>query len=247
MVRTLILGATGNTGYRLAEQMLKKQDETVRVIVRSKESFHDKVPAPSYNPSRLEVIEASILEMTDDEFASAIQGCDAVVSCLGHNMTMKGVFGKPRRLVTDAVSRVCGTISKTKQESSQPVKLILMSSNGVAHPEGTDDVRSRTERMILSCIRTSVPPHGDNEAAAAYLWNDIGTDSPSIEWVAVRPDDLVEGDTSAYETFQKPKGGLFGDNETSRSNVAHFMSELICDKSTWEAWKFKMPYIYNTE
>lgn len=244
MARTLILGATGNTGYRLVEQTLQKQDQTARVIVRSKERFHELVPASSDNSNRLEVIEASILDMTDEDFSNAIKDCDAVVSCLGHNMTMKGMFGEPKRLVTDVLERVCRTIS-TKIQPSQPVKVILMSSNGVSHPTGSDDPRSRSERTIIGCIRACIPPHSDNEEAAAYLWKDVGTNDPYIEWVAVRPDDLIEGEVSTYETFHKPKGGLFGDNETTRSNVAHFMSELVKDENTWDEWKFKMPYIRN--
>lgn len=246
MTRTLILGATGNTGFRLAEQMLQKQDQTVRAIVRSKERFHELVPPPTDHPNRLEVIEASLLDMTDEEFANALKDCDAVVSCLGHNMTMKGMFGEPKRLVTDAIHRICETISVTIRPT-KPLKVVLMSSNGVAHPAGTDDNRSRTERTIMGCIRACIPPHSDNEQAAAYLWKDVGTNNPYIEWVAVRPDDLIEGDVSTYDTFHKPKGSLFGDGTTTRSNVANFMSMLIEDETVWSAWKFKMPYIWNVE
>jgi len=38
--------------------------------------------------------------------AQHVAGCDAVASCLGHNLTFKRLFGKPRRLVTDAVRRL---------------------------------------------------------------------------------------------------------------------------------------------
>ena len=48
--------------------------------------------------------------MSDDELREQVQGCDAVASCLGHNLTFKGIFGHPRRLVADATRRLCQAI-----------------------------------------------------------------------------------------------------------------------------------------
>ncbi len=249
MTRTLILGATGGTGIRLVEQMLNKTPDgtTLRVITRSKERFNKLFPTPRDNLNRLEIIEASLLDMTDEDFTRAIEDCDVVVSCLGHNMTMKGIYGEPRSLVTDSVKRVHRSISNTIQPS-QPVKFILMNTAGAAHPGGKDDDRTRFERIVVGCIRALLPPHRDNEGAAAYLWNDVGLNDPYVEWVTVRPDALIDTDNvSAYDTFEKPKAGLFEGHESSRSNVAHFMSNLISDKNTWEAWKFKMPYLCDSK
>jgi len=64
-MRALILGASGQTGYKLVQQLLlAKEGSTgyeydVRVVVRSKEIFHKKVPVHE----RLEVIEGSILDI----------------------------------------------------------------------------------------------------------------------------------------------------------------------------------------
>ncbi len=244
-----MVGATGGTGIRLVEQILNKKPDgtaSLRVITRSKERFYNKlvpVASPQDNPSSLEVIEASLLDMTDEEFTRAIEDCDVVVSCLGHNMNMKGVYGEPRRLVTDTVKRVHHTISNTIQPT-QPVHFILMNTAGVAHPGGMDDDRTRFERAVVGCIRALLPPHRDNEGAVAYLWNDVGLNDPYMEWVAVRPDALIDTDeVSSYDTFEKPKAGLFEGHESSRSNVADFMSNLVSDKNTWEVWKFKMPYL----
>ena len=53
---------------------------------------------------------------------------NAIVSCLGHNMSFKGIFGKPRRLVTDATKRLCTAIKAGEPEST--VKYILMNTVG---------------------------------------------------------------------------------------------------------------------
>jgi len=236
---TLVLGASGNTGRRLVEQLLAKE-QNVRAIVRSKENFSKIIP----QNDNLKVIEAAVLDMKDAEFLDAVKGCEAVVSCLGHNMTFKGMFGKPRKLVTDAVEKSCKTIEEL--HPPEPIKFILMGSNGVDNPNGTDDRRTRTERLILSCLRTTVPPLKDNEEAAAFLSRDIGKDNASIEWVVVRPDDLIEGDVTDYEVHNKPKPGcLFGVGQTTRANVAAFMVDLIINDDTWKKWIYEMPMPQN--
>ena len=93
MVSTiLVLGATGNTGRLVVGQLLL-QNQNVKAMVRSKERFHavvEKVP-------NLTVIEETVLDMQDSDLDDAVRGCDAVVSCLGHNITFKGIYGQPRR------------------------------------------------------------------------------------------------------------------------------------------------------
>jgi nucleoside-diphosphate-sugar epimerase len=238
LTTTLILGGTGNTGRRLIELLLLDQQH-VRAIVRSKERFHEIIPQNDC----LQVIEADVLDMEDGDFENCVQGCDCIVSCLGHNMTFKGMYGQPRRLVTDAIKRSCGAIKKT--QPTKPVKIILMGSNGVANPDGMDDVRPSGERALLSVIRALVPPHSDNEKAAAFLSNEIGVDDANIEWVVVRPDELIEGVVSKYDVFAKPQQGLFGGGQTTRSNVAHFMGDLIMKDEIWNKWLYQMPVPMN--
>ena len=64
----------------------------------------------------------------------------------------------------------------------------------------------------------------------------------------VRPDSLTnEEKTSTYTTHPSPTHTLFKPAKTSRINVAHFISELISQKSLWSEWKGQMPVIYNSE
>jgi uncharacterized protein YbjT (DUF2867 family) len=120
---TLVVGANGATGRLLLEQLLNR-GQNVKGIVRSP----DRLPELLTNHDQLSVICASILDLSDAEMAQRVDGCDAVASCLGHNMTWKGVFGHPRRLVTDATRRLCNAIKANKPE--EPIKFALMHTAG---------------------------------------------------------------------------------------------------------------------
>mmetsp|Transcript_2677 Transcript_2677/g.4797 ORF Transcript_2677/g.4797 Transcript_2677/m.4797 type:complete len:269 (-) Transcript_2677:111-917(-) len=256
---TLVVGATGATGRHVVRQLLD-QGHTVRAVVRSEQRMIDSLRAISGNKkeefANLAVTEASFLDLSDDEVLKLVHGCDAVVSCLGHNMTFSGMYGKPRKLVTQAARKLCSAVVKdrtqepgdegTEMAPPKPGKFILMGSDGVANPDGGDDTRARSERAVLGMIRALVPPHRDNEAAAALVANEVGTKEESVlEWCVVRPTDLIDGEVSEYELFDKPKGSLFGGGEATRSNVAKCMVELILKDELWAEWKFKMPVLHN--
>ena len=120
---TLVVGASGATGRLLVEQLLNR-GQNVRVIVRSP----DKLPEVLTNHDSLSVISASVLELSDAEMSQHVSGCRAVASCLGHNMSLKGLYGHPRRLVTDATRRLCNAIKANKPEG--PTKFVLMNTAG---------------------------------------------------------------------------------------------------------------------
>mmetsp|Transcript_42094 Transcript_42094/g.61758 ORF Transcript_42094/g.61758 Transcript_42094/m.61758 type:complete len:270 (-) Transcript_42094:294-1103(-) len=257
---TLVVGATGQTGKHVVAQLLKRK-QNVHAVVRSKQRLFDALNQilddTSYDAAkddRLSVTEAAVLDMTNEEMASKVSKADAVVSCLGHTMSLKGMYGHPRTLVTDATKRLCNAIQVTERNSSNmderkpPTKFILMGSDGVANPAGTDDKRSFSERAAISAIRAIIPPHSDNELAAKYLSKELAQkESKSIEWTVVRPTDLIDGDVTKYELFAKPKGSLFGGEKATRSNVARCMVDLVLNKELWEEWKFKMPVLYNND
>lgn len=207
----------------------------MRTVVRSKDRM-EKLLKGDFG-DRLEITEASILDLNQPKLDELTSGCDAVVSCLGHIPNFKGIWGKPRRLVTDSVRRLVTSIG------SQKTKFILMSANGVANPNGSDDLRPFSERVVLSLLRYLIPPVADNEGAAMCLHN-LGKDT-SIEWCVIRPDDLIDGDVSEYNLTPKPCLGLFGAGKSSRSNVAHCMIQLILNDAEWEKWKFQMPVLTN--
>jgi len=91
-----------------------------------------------------------------------------------------------------------------------------------------------------------LPPHVDNEQAAEYLRTVIAQDDGVIEWVAVRPDGLInESEVTDYSIHPSPtRSAIFDAGKVSRINVGHFIAELITNDFTWETWKGKMPVIY---
>ncbi|PKQ19187.1 MAG: hypothetical protein CVT66_11340 [Actinobacteria bacterium HGW-Actinobacteria-6] len=62
----------------------------VVAIVRSAH----RLPAGVAEKPGLTVIEANLLSLGDEELARHVSGCDAVISCLGHVINLKGIFVK---------------------------------------------------------------------------------------------------------------------------------------------------------
>ncbi|MDB1125314.1 NAD(P)-binding oxidoreductase [Vibrio algarum] len=236
---TLVLGATGATGRLVVEELIN-QNRKVRIIVRSS----DNLPLYITTSNHVEVVHANVLELTDDQLAEYVWGCEAVVSCLGHNLTFKGIYGQPRRLVTDVTTRICKAIRSTQPKT--PTKFILMSTTGFQNILADEKI-SAAHQIIVSFLRMILPPHVDNEQAARYLQTCEIRSSKFIEWVAVRPDSLTNDiGRTEYEIHPSPQfDPIFDSQNTSRLNVARFMTELITSAETWCKWKNKFPVIYN--
>lgn len=235
----LVVGASGATGRLLVEQLLE-QGRKVKIIVRSVKSL----PHSLTQNDQLSLTEASLLDMTDAELLKQVEGCQVVASCLGHNLTFQGMFGHPRRLVTDGVERLCLAIEKSRPDT--PVKFILMNTTGNQNTLAGETV-TLAQSVVVGLIRHLIPPHADNEQAAAYLQSSFGANQNIIEWSAVRPDSLINSDSvTTYDVHPSPiRSAIFDAGMTSRINVAHFMSQLIISDGTWEEWKGQMPVIYN--
>lgn len=238
---TLVVGASGATGRQLLEQLLNRGQQ-VRAIVRSPETL----PEIIKNHDSLSLIQASVLDLSDAEMVQYVKGCYAVASCLGHNLSFKGIFGHPRHLVTDATRRLCNAIKANKPE--EPVKFVLMNTTGNRNRDLEEPI-SFGQKCVIGMIRLLVPPHADNEQAADYLRVEVGQQDRVIEWAAVRPDALVNEDKVAqYEVHASPtRSAIFDAGKTSRINVGHFMAELITDNDLWNRWQGQMPVIYNKE
>lgn len=238
---TLVVGASGATGRLLVEQLLAR-GQKVKAIVRSSSSL----PLALTKDKHLTIIEASILELKDTDLAEYVSDCEAIASCLGHNLTFQGLFGQPRRLVTDATRRLCEAIKAN--HSATKTKFILMNTTGNRNRD-LDEPVSFAQTCVVGLLRLLLPPHVDNEGAADYLRTQIGQIDQAIAWVAVRPDTLIdEEEVTEYEILPSPiRSAIFDSGKTSRINVADFMADLIVDKQTWNKWKGQMPVIYNQD
>lgn len=234
----LLVGGTGRTGGRVLAQLLER-GVPVRAIVRSAGSLPEGVTSSPL----LSVIEADLLSLPTEELRRHLEGCDTVISCLGHTISLRGVMGPPFDLVVRAVTNLARAAEAMRPAT--PVRFILMSTVSVNRPEKADTRRGAGERLFLWALRGLIPPSRDNQRAADYFARDVGTSNSAIEWVVVRPDTLLEGDVSEYALSDELVSGLFRPDETNMANVAHFMRELTTDEAVWQRWKAKMPVIVN--
>ena len=239
-MKVLILGASGATGRLVLKHLLDRGMET-KVVIRESA----KIPDSHRDNKLLECIVGNISEFGMDEFYKLVADCDAVVSCLGHNISFKGIFGKPRKLVTNCIENICRAIMARNDTKT---KLILMSTTAYRN-SGMKEKYGCGDRMVLSTLYYLLPPHRDNVEAGLYLQNTIGAGDGKIEWVMVRPDGLFdEEEVSGYEVHQSPKRSSISDpGKTSRINVSDFIFKLLLDEKLWKEWRFKMPVLYNIE
>jgi nucleoside-diphosphate-sugar epimerase len=234
----LLLGGTGRTGRRVLEQLVAR-GVGVRAIVRSTRGL---TPGTAGQPG-VALVEASLLSLSDRDLQDHLRGCDAVISCLGHVISLKGVLGPPHDLVTSATTRLCRSLEALRP--ARPVKFILMSSVSVHRPGGADTRRGALERALLWILRGVLPPAKDNQRAADFLQERVGPANPYVHWAVVRPDTLLEGDVSEYTVHEGLVSSLFTPGQTSMANVAHFMCELVTSPQAWADWKGKAPVVVN--
>lgn len=238
--RVLLLGATGRTGGHVLTQLLER-GAAVRVIVRSA----DRLPSGAADHPLLEVLEADLLTMPLAGLVAQLDGCDTVISCLGHTVSPRGVLGPPFHLVEQAVRRVHEAIEV--RPPAEPVRLILMSSVSVNRPQRADTRRGAGERAFLWCLRAVLPPARDNQRAADFLALEVGPDHPLLQWVAVRPDTLTEGDVGPYALHESLVASIRKPDSTRMAQVGHFMAELATDDATWQRWCGRMPVIVDEQ
>lgn len=245
--KILVVGSTGATGKHVVQMLLDRGDTEVIAVARSKDKLMGLMRnGKEQSVQNLTVKEAGISKLTGDELKVLTEGCTAVVSCLGHNLTFKGMFREGYW--------VSETVKKLTQAMPEGCRFVLMSTDGLAYPDGSDPKRTRFESGMLRFMRWLLPPVADNEMAVGHLFDQAAKEN-SFEWVAVRPGDLfdiqdeeVVRATSKrdYDVFDHTFGGLFGDNSTARSQVAHFLVDLstMSKRPFQKKYNHKLPVIY---
>lgn len=234
--RVLVLGGTGRTGGRVVTQLLDR-GVAVRAIVRSAH----RLPPEAIGHPLLEVVESELRSMPTAVMVDQLDGCDAVISCLGHPISVRGVLGPPHDLVRYAVTQVRAALDASPPPT--PVRLVLMGSVSVNQPGHVDSQRGAGQRAFLGALRLVLPPSRDNQRAADFLAHDVGPNDPHLQWVVVRPDTLEEGDVGEYVVHDAIVSSLFRPDHTRMANVAHFMCELVTDDATWQRWRSRMPVV----
>ncbi|WP_181814792.1 NAD(P)-dependent oxidoreductase [Sphingomonas aracearum] len=197
-MRIAVLGATGATG-RLTVERLLAHDHRVVAVSRS----------PLREASDEPRLLSQVGDLTDPAFLRpAIEGCDAIISCLGQNRASRSLFAR-RTSPADLLRRVAeATITAI---GGGPQHLIYMSAFGV----GADRRRhALLFRVILrlSSIHAAYLDHVQAEAAIARS---------GIRWTIVRPPGLSDADE---EIALVDKSDSWSSFETvSRRSVAGFL------------------------
>lgn len=236
-MKVLVLGGTGATGRFVVKQLLGKDYEVV-AITRSKEKMNSIIP----EGDKFQIIEGDFISMGHGTLKELLSECSGAISCLGHNLTLKGIYGKPRKLVRDSVKKVYEIFNELSDGNTR--KIVLMNTTGNRN-KAAGEKHSFGETLVTGIIRGLLPPHSDNEEAAGYLQKAGLNDR--VQWVAVRPDSLVDSDiVTDYEVFTSPvRSPIFDPGKTFRINVADFMVQLYDSQELWEQWKGELPVIYN--
>ena len=149
-----------------------------------------------------------------------------MLSCLGHNMTLKGMYGAPHRLVADATRRLCTAIRANRPDAF--VRYVLLNTAGNSNRDLAEPV-SFGQQGVVGLVRLLVPSPADNERAADYLRTQVGQADDIVEWTVVRPDRLRDGGiVTGYEEHRSlTRSAIFKAVATSRINVAHFMPNWL--------------------
>lgn len=237
-MKALVFGASGATGKLVVQQLVKK-NITVRVVVRESAT----IPNHISNDKRIEIIKGNINDFDIAEVKDLVTDCDAIICCLGHTISFKGIFGSPHKLVSNTVVKII----KALQILNLSPKFIVMSTTAYTNKK-IGESNSVGEKIIFSLLKVLLPPHNDNMLAADYLVHRLSMQT-NIEWVAVRPDSLFDEENESEYVIhhQKNRSAIFNPGKTSRINVSHFMGELVTKNELWDEWKFCTPVIYNKE
>ena len=233
-----VLGASGATGKLVVQQLVKKNIQ-VRVVVRESAI----IPRQISDDKSIEIIKGNINDFEIAKIKDLVKDCDSVICCLGHNLSFKGIYGPPYKLVYNAVVKIIEALQSLEQNP----KFILMSTTAYTNRK-TGEVNTFGEKIVFSLLKVLLPPHKDNMLAGDYLVYKLGS-TTKIDWVAVRPDSLIdEENVSEYEIHNnKIRSPIFNPGKTSRINVSNFMAELVTNDKLWQEWKHKTPVIYNKE
>ena len=81
-------------------------------------------------------------------------------------------------------------------------------------------------------------------AVVAYLHEHVsGGRNPHVEFCAVRPSDMKDGDASAFTLHATLQNGIFNAGTTTRANVGEAMADLVTKPGAWDEWKNSYPQI----
>ncbi len=203
-MKLTIFAATGGIGRQVLEQAVAA-GHNVTAVVR--------------NPKKLltgvRVVKADLAAPDSAALESAIEGADAVISCLGARSASEvGIVSQGSRAIVQAMKATA--VRRIVVVSAAPIGTVP--SPGRPKPPKHDPGDGFLMQYVFAPLVKAAlrKPYAD-----LALMEDILRDS-GLDWTVIRPPRLIDKSlTGTYRTAygQNVRGGLL----TSRANVAHLM------------------------
>ncbi len=195
-----VIGATGATGRQIVTQALSRGHK-VRAIE----------PVFPDDPTLPGTIERVTADVRGDDLRAALEGCDVVISAIGMGLSPEAVLAPPP-LYTEGAVRITEAMRANGQR-----RLIVVSASFVAARNRGPRWFRLASGIALDRIFTQM---GEMER--------ILRANPDIDWTAVRPGWLMEGDLTA-DYVVTPESIAPDLIRTRRADLAHFI--LNCAES----------------
>jgi hypothetical protein len=231
----LLFGATGRIGSFVLCELLTL-GVPVKAIVRNQERLSLSKGQRRHNC--LTVVEANFTEFTVEEMKEHLHGVTMVISTIGHNMTLEGIVYEELFVLKCAKLIIEAIISF---KPPHPIRFLHLSTAGTMHPDGRDgETRGVLEQMLLGSLYYLTVPLRDYQDTIEYLYS--LPPSKYVEWIALRPGRLAEGESSPY-VMRSFCASFDVESTATIVNVARAVLEFYRDVELWDLWKMKMPVI----
>lgn len=198
-MRILVVGATGGTGRELVRQGLER-GYRVRAFVRDPKRLR-------IAGDRLEIVRGDVLDA--DSLTAAVEGCDAVLSALGHK---RWLF--PTRILSDGTRHVVEAMRRHGVR-----RFVCETALGIG------DAWWRLGLWYTLFVRPVILPF--------YFHDKVRQErivrASGLDWVLVRPGVLTNGRRGGGVRAGERVGHWLWSVRVARADVAAFMLDQLVD------------------
>lgn len=166
--RVLVTGASGFVGRALVDELLRREVNVTAAVRRE-----------CAMPAAARVVRIDDLG-PHTEWATALEGCDAVVHCAARVHVMHEKAGNP--LAAFRIANVAGSVRLAEQAIAGGVRRMVYLSSVKVHGERTEIDRPFTERDAL----VPTDPYGVSKAEAEEELRQVASGS-EFDMVIIRP------------------------------------------------------------
>ncbi len=207
-MKVLVLGATGGTGRHIVREA-RASGHTVVALVRSRANAQPLEGA--------ELIEGDARD--ESALASALKGCDGVISSLGTGIS-------PFRQVTLLSAATTALVNAMRREKVR--RLVCITGLGAGDSRGHGGFLF--DRLLFPLLLRNIYDDKDRQEAVVR--------ASGLDWVLVRPVVLTDAPAAGRVRALTDLSGVHG-GKIPRADVARFVVEQL----TSDAWLHQAPLI----